>query len=129
MSLQKIIAKPQTIINQIHTSQILRLSNFNEQQPNFQVIVDKNFLKTSHVSNKSELQMRSDSVQGIDSVFYGEKNILRKTLWLIDERNLRRIEINNVTHASHVTREQRFRRMEVGKERVVSLKEKEVETK
>lgn len=35
LSLQKIIAKSQTTINQIHTSQILRLSNFNEQQPNF----------------------------------------------------------------------------------------------
>lgn len=110
-------------------SQVLRLSNFNEQQPNFQVIIDKNFLKTSHVSKKSELQMRSDSVQSIDSVSYGENNILRKTLWLIDERNMRRIETNNVTHASHVTRKQRFCRMEVGKERVVSLKEKEVETK
>lgn len=86
-------------------------------------------MKTSHVSNKSELQMRSDSVQSIDSVFYGENNILRKTLWLIDERNMRRIESNNVTYASHVTREQRFCKMEVRKERVVSLKEKEVETK
>lgn len=129
MSLQKIIAKPQTTINQIHTSQILRLYNFNEQQANFQVTIDKNFLKTSHVSNKSELQMRSDSVQSIDSVFYGENNILRKTLWLIDERNLHRIETNDVTHASHVTRGQRFCGMEVRKERVVSLKEKEVETK
>lgn len=86
LSLQKIIAEPQTTINQIHTSQILRLSNFNEQQPNFQVTIDKNFLKTSHVSNKSELQMRSDSVQSINSVFYGENNILRKTLWLIETK-------------------------------------------
>lgn len=45
LSLQKIIAEPETTINQIHTSQILRLSNFNEQQPNFQVTIDKNFLK------------------------------------------------------------------------------------
>lgn len=35
LSLQKIIAKPRTIINQIHTSQIPRLFNFNEQQRTF----------------------------------------------------------------------------------------------